>query len=612
MELICKFQPHRNLHLQGFDDYGAAAALWGASDTGFTVSGVFRDMADFAVLVLFQKDDPFGHPLFSYLPDGDLTGLVLEFDVTWQGIQSWESLKSAWTDWNTLDYSINGVGHTDVKWIGTPGITITCKTPNRTGASATFTLNMNNAQAGDKVTLWYQSQSFISPAIVAGNPTTDQAMWWQGSVGSTDQAMWWHGNGAYNHWVKVGSATYSCLEDSLNSAGVANNIAGQINASDPNCSCSTGGAYGNEIFISLRSGKYGPVVVSSSDGSGGATLSNYQHWVKIGAATYSCYEGSLNSAQIAANVAGQINASDPNCTATVGGQYNNEILITLKAGVAGPIAVSSSDGSATATLTQGTDAATVLTSIAGQINRTDWVQNGPVVLSAAVVLPNQLVVTAAPGADGNMVAFYQTDNNISSRLYVTAANWNLSGGSSDNVSWHVKIGLHRPWLEQRGQSLVDHCASVAQRPGLPTHRMADGGHQLEGDQQSSRQARVERGGPRLGARRGGQHLGQHLGVLGTCARQRSGDRRLRVLEPGTRDPGGRSGGKHHYRNALPGWARHLRLHAARYQLRHRGRHVGRWHTGNPRLLLSPGDDLPDPPFAVSRHRRRPAQGCDHA
>ena len=35
-----------------------------------------------------------GHPLFSYLPDGDLIGLTLDFDVTWQGIQSWESLKS--------------------------------------------------------------------------------------------------------------------------------------------------------------------------------------------------------------------------------------------------------------------------------------------------------------------------------------------------------------------------------------------------------------------------------------------------------------------------------------------------------------------------------------
>jgi hypothetical protein len=170
MDPIFKLQPHRTMHLQGFDDYGAAAALWGASDTGFTVSGVFRDMADFAVLVLFQKDDPFGHPRFSYLPDGDLTGLVLDFDVTWSGIQSWESLKSAWTDWNALDYSVNGVGSNVKRWFGTPGITVTPNTTGRTGASATYALNLASPQPGDKVTLWYQNQSFISPAIIPGNP----------------------------------------------------------------------------------------------------------------------------------------------------------------------------------------------------------------------------------------------------------------------------------------------------------------------------------------------------------------------------------------------------------------------------------------------------------
>jgi hypothetical protein len=372
MDQIYKLQPHRTMALQGFDDYGAAAALWGASDTGFTVSGVFRDLADFAVLVLFQKDDPFGHPLFSYLPDGDLTGLVLDFDITWQGIQAWESLKSAWTDWNTLDYSINGVGHNDVKWIGTTGITITCNTTGRTGASATFTLNLNSPQPGDKVTLWYQNQSFISPAISSSHTTTDQAMWWQG-------------NAAYNHSVTIGSATYSCLEDSLNSAGVASDIAGQINASDPNCTATTGGDYGNEIFI------------------------------------------------------------------------------TLKPAVAGPVAVSSSDGSAADTLAQ-TSAASILQSIAQQINAINWVLNGPAALSAAVVLPNQLVITAAPGADGNMVAFYQTDNNSSSRLYFTASNWNLSGGSSDNVSWHVHIDF-----TALGWSNVDKIWwTIA--PALPSHQ----------------------------------------------------------------------------------------------------------------------------------------------
>jgi hypothetical protein len=259
MDQLFKFQPHRTTHLQGFDDYGAAAALWGASDSGFTVSGVFRNLADFAVLVLFQKDDPFGHPLFSYLPDGDLTGLVLDFDVTWQGIQSWESLKNAWTDWNALDYSINGVGYNNAKWFGTPGITITCNTANRTGASATYRLNLNSPQTGDKVTLWYQNQSFISPPITAGNPTSDQTIWWQG-------------NAAYNHWVTIGSATYSCLEGSLNAAGIASNIAAQISASDPNCTATTGGTSGNEILIALKPTVCGPVAVSSSDGSAADTL----------------------------------------------------------------------------------------------------------------------------------------------------------------------------------------------------------------------------------------------------------------------------------------------------------------------------------------------------
>jgi len=109
------------------------------------------------------------------------------------------------------------------------------------------------------------------PAITPGNPTTDQALWWQGSVADYRPSPMVAGERGLQPLGKDRSATYPCLEDSLNSAGVASNIAAQINASDPNCSCTTGGAYGNEIFISLRSGNYGPVAVSSSDGSGGAS-----------------------------------------------------------------------------------------------------------------------------------------------------------------------------------------------------------------------------------------------------------------------------------------------------------------------------------------------------
>ena len=69
------------MHLRGFDRRGAAAALHSASATGFTLSGVWKESADFAVLVLYDADDPFGHPRWRYLPDFDFSGLTLKFDV---------------------------------------------------------------------------------------------------------------------------------------------------------------------------------------------------------------------------------------------------------------------------------------------------------------------------------------------------------------------------------------------------------------------------------------------------------------------------------------------------------------------------------------------------
>ena len=155
-------------------------------------------------------------------------------------------------------------------------------------------------------------------------------------------------------------------------ARVAANIASQVAANDPNC---TATASNNAIMISLRSGAAGPAAVSSSDGSGGATLSTYMHWVQIGTAMCSCAQGSLTAAQITSNIAGQITANDPNCTATAGGDQGNEIPISLRAGVQGPITVSSSDGSSSATLT-GFNAADVCSQLAAQINQTDWSQNG--------------------------------------------------------------------------------------------------------------------------------------------------------------------------------------------------------------------------------------------
>jgi hypothetical protein len=155
METIYKLQPNRTMQLQGVSAYGAGAALWGTSENGFTVSGVFRDAADFAVLVLWDRDDFYGHPRWSYLPDGDFTGLVLDFDVTFQGIQEFESKKAPWTDWPYLDCQL-----TNGQRLQKRLIELATGPSGRSGASGTFTLNAGTIHAYDRVTLWYQNLAF--------------------------------------------------------------------------------------------------------------------------------------------------------------------------------------------------------------------------------------------------------------------------------------------------------------------------------------------------------------------------------------------------------------------------------------------------------------------
>ena len=99
LETIYKLQPHRTMQLQGFDGYGATAALHSASDTGFTVSGVWGGQDDFAVLQLWDINNQYEHPRMRYLPDGDFSGLVLSFDLQTINCERLDS-----TDYPTLDW----------------------------------------------------------------------------------------------------------------------------------------------------------------------------------------------------------------------------------------------------------------------------------------------------------------------------------------------------------------------------------------------------------------------------------------------------------------------------------------------------------------------------
>ena len=166
---INKLRPDQTLYLQGFDDFGAAASMHSATSTGFVVSGVFRDAADFAVLILWDADCFFEHPGFKYLPDFSLAGMVLSFDVTYRNLQPIDSRKFPTIDWPYLD-----VRRAD----GAPGSTTaqialfdnaTLAGGSFAAASGSFTIVTPGAAAFDSLVLWYQNIAF--EFIAAGGET---------------------------------------------------------------------------------------------------------------------------------------------------------------------------------------------------------------------------------------------------------------------------------------------------------------------------------------------------------------------------------------------------------------------------------------------------------
>jgi len=79
-ETLEKLRPDRDLQCY-FQQPSAAAALSGASATGFTVSGTWRQQFDWATIE-WNRDNVYEHPVFRNLPDGDLSGLDLTYEET--------------------------------------------------------------------------------------------------------------------------------------------------------------------------------------------------------------------------------------------------------------------------------------------------------------------------------------------------------------------------------------------------------------------------------------------------------------------------------------------------------------------------------------------------
>jgi hypothetical protein len=157
-ERIYKLQPDRTLYLRGFDSFASAATIHGASPEGFTISGTFRDPADFAVAVLYDADNLFEHPSIKYLPDFDFSGLTLDFSLNYSdGAQPIDSPKYNWIDWATLDV---------IRADGTTGKIALWENSMLAGgefpaASATLNVVVSETLApGDQLSLWHESLAF--------------------------------------------------------------------------------------------------------------------------------------------------------------------------------------------------------------------------------------------------------------------------------------------------------------------------------------------------------------------------------------------------------------------------------------------------------------------
>jgi hypothetical protein len=156
MSTLQKLTPNQDLQCY-FYQPSAVAALSATSPNGFTISGCWRTQSDW-VVVEWNRDNVFEHPVFRNLPDGDLSGLQLCYQETRANCIAIDSALYPTVDWPYLRvwadpgtgeqlYRIPLMGHaTPVAGSYTP-------------ASATFELQ-GAAAGGDYIELAWDQEHY--------------------------------------------------------------------------------------------------------------------------------------------------------------------------------------------------------------------------------------------------------------------------------------------------------------------------------------------------------------------------------------------------------------------------------------------------------------------
>lgn len=427
-ERIYKLQPDRTLALRGFDTFASAASIHSASPAGFTISGTFRDPADFAVAVLYDADNYYDHPLVKYLPDFNFSGLTLSFNYRYSdGVQPVDSPKYNWIDWATLDCALASGSTASIPLFDHSMLTTAGGA--YTAASGTFNLTTSSqVQPGDSLAIWYGNIAF---PYTAPNtyPTTATFNFYAGSVGAV-------------HSITINGATYSTTEISGDSsAAVAARLASVV--SDPYCTA-TAGSY--MVTLAIKAGQEGQMItVSASDDNGGATL-------------YSS-SPTVAAAALAAEINGATNWAASNSLYALMASASGPAL-TITAAQYGTVSVAGS----TVTWVSGTrfggisSGATIL--LAGTPYQVSSVQS-PTALtltSAAATATGIQYVAARGGRDGNLISLYATAP--ASTLNVSASTVALTGGSSD-ATWNCTLDFTALAIDQLRQCWLTFAPSLS-------------------------------------------------------------------------------------------------------------------------------------------------------
>jgi hypothetical protein len=262
------------MYLRGCDRRGAAASLNHASATGFTVSGCWSDQADFAVLVLHDSDDLFGHlQTTKYLPSSSLAGVTLDFDLTVAGAMHPVSTKYQSVPWGALRYIT-----ADEKQSGAGTVydvsLASCATSatGMTAASASFTLQSTvTPQAYDRVQLIYLG-NIVFDYINYTSGQIDPGF--QVNAGFQEATVTTQGAG-YVHFIQIAGVKYTYTEAAGDTPDtIRDALISAINgASDPFAHATAGADYTynglNYSVVQLRASATMPctVPVSASDGN---------------------------------------------------------------------------------------------------------------------------------------------------------------------------------------------------------------------------------------------------------------------------------------------------------------------------------------------------------